>query len=170
MQQERDDAMDHKRSFNITFVFMLMHTLGLTLVMRTRQGSQILGLPCALALGLMVVWTTVAQDSLMFAWIALWLLCLIKRRVESVRLVNKGERIHSQYDGWPFDAIRFCRSENTAKLVVEPILVGVLGGVLYWIYGQNGWRPTGLPYYILTGVVTLPFVELAKQTIWKRRL
>jgi hypothetical protein len=169
MQQERDDAMNQKRSFNIVYALMVMHQRALTVPMRNRWGVNALGMSCALALILMFVWTMVTQDSLMFCWIGFWLLCFIKRRVEAVRLVNKGERIHSQADGLPFDALRLCRSENTAKLVVEPILVGVLGGVLYWIYEQNGWRPTGLPYFILSGVVTLPFVELVKQTIWKRR-
>ena len=116
----------------------------------------------------MVLWAAFSRDPFMWAWIALWLLCLIRRRIEAVKLAGSG--MHSHYDGWPCDAIRYVRSEKAAKLVVEPILVGILGGILFWIYGECGLRPTGLPYFLLSGVFTLPFVETVKQTIWNRRL
>jgi hypothetical protein len=32
-----------------------------------------------------------------------------------------------------------------------------------------GWPPSGLPFFLLAGVVTLPFVEIVKQRTWERR-
>ncbi len=118
----------------------------------------------------MVLWAAFSRDPFMWGWVGFWLLCQICRRIESVRLARSGARIHSQYDGWPFDTIRFGRTEKAAKLVVEPMLVGILGGILHWIYDTYlGMPPYGLPYFLLAGVVTLPFVELVKQTVWQRR-
>ena len=93
----------------------------------------------------------------------------IRRQREALRL-SKGGTVHSQHDGNSFDARRFCRSERTAKLIVEPILVAIFGTVLWWIYLRMGWHRHGLPAFILTGIFTLPFVEKVKQTVWERRL
>ena len=119
---------------------------------------------------MMCVWAMVSHDNFMWIWIGFWLLCQLKRRVESVKLARSGAWIHSQYDGWPFDAIKYARTEKVAKMVVEPILVGILGGILYWIYSQYGLKPTGLPYFFLSGIFTLPFVEIVKQTIWEKKI
>jgi hypothetical protein len=110
-----------------------------------------------------------ARDPFMWVWTVFWVLCLILRQREAMRL-SKGGTVHSQYDGNPFDAKRFCRSERTAKLIVEPILIGIFGALLWWIYQQMGWDPRGLPAFFLTGIITFPFVEQVKQTAWERRL
>jgi hypothetical protein len=34
---------------------------------------------------------------------------------------------------------------------------------------EIGRDPRGLPYFLLTGCVTLPAVEIVKQTVWNRR-
>ena len=66
--------------------------------------------------------------------------------------------------------MRFCRSERTAKLIVEPIIVAIFGTILWWIYLRMGWDRHGLPAFIWTGLITLPFVERVKQAAWQRRL
>ena len=91
----------------------------------------------------------------------------IKRRHEANRIEGQ---VDSRYDGWPFDAIRYCRTEQPAKKVIEPILVGILGGFLYWVYTTAGLSPRGLPGFLLFGLITLPFVESVKQAAWKKRL
>jgi hypothetical protein len=169
MEQQRDDAMNWKRNFNIAWWLCLMHQRGLILFMRKGFGVRALGVPCALAFVLMFLWATFSRDPFMWLWMGMWLLCQVKRRAESLKLARSGAMIHSQYDGWPFDAVRFAGSEKAAKLVVEPILVGILGGLLYWIYGEQGWSPYGLPYFVLAGCFSLPLVEAVKQTIWERR-
>jgi hypothetical protein len=170
MPQQQENGDNWKRNFNVTHSIFLMHQRALTVPMRNQYGGQALGTPCALALVMMLLWWMATHDDFMLLWIGFWLLCFIKRRAEAVRLAKNGARIHSHYDGWPFDAIRFARSERAAKMMVEPILVGILGGFLFWVYQENGWRPTGLPYFVLSGVVTLPFVEMVKQTAWDKRL
>ena len=89
-----------------------------------------------------------------------------KRRSESLRLVRERAGIHGDYDG---HCINLGSDERRAKLLFEPFLVGVLGCIVFWIYSENGWSPMGLPFFLLSGVFTLPFVERVKQTMWDRR-
>src|SRR5262249_9365931 len=93
-----------------------------------------------------------------------------KRRVEALKLAASGAKIHTWYDGYPFDAIRFVKTEYQAKRFVEPLLCGVLGALLFVIYQENNLPVHGLPYFVLTGVFTLSFIEAVKNTIWQKRL
>ncbi len=170
MQQQQNDAFgDWKRNFNIATWLCTIHQRAITIPMRRTYGQQALGTPCALAVVMMLLWSMATQDSLMWLWMALWFLCFMKRRIEANKMAKDGTRIHSQYDGWPSDAIKFGKTEKAAKMVVEPMLAGLMGGILFWVYGEQGWSPTGLPYFFLAGMFTLPMVEGVKQTIWDRR-
>jgi hypothetical protein len=169
-REDPNDPFSWKRNFNITFSLMLMHQRALTVPMRSYYGIQGLGTPCFFALVMMFLWTIFTQDNLMWVWMGIWIVCFIQRRWQSVRLYRKGYRIHTQYDGFPFDTIRFGRTEKACKLVVEPLLIGILGGIAYWYYGEQGWSPYGLPYFLLSGVFSLPFIELVKQTIWEKQI
>jgi hypothetical protein len=169
-QQEQTDFMTKwKNNFNWAYSVALVHQRCLVIPMRKGFGVQALGTPCALALVLMAVWGLCTRDMLLWAWAGLWSLYFLVRRAESVKLGKSGAKVHSQYDGWPFDAIRIGRTEKMAKLVVEPLLVVILGGLVFWGYQQMHWPPYGLPYFLLAGGFTLPFVETVKQKIWERR-
>jgi hypothetical protein len=167
-QQQQNDPMNWKRNFNILAWFCLVHGRALTLLIRSRNGKDSLGVPCALALVMMFLWATFTQDTLIWVWMAVWFFFLIVRRVETVWLTRRGERIHSQYDGWPGPAYWFCRSERIAKLIIEPTLFAIVGALLYGSYEQAGLSPRGMPWFLLAGMFTLPFVECVKQTIQER--
>jgi hypothetical protein len=168
-QQQQDLSAKWKRNFGIIFSLCVIHQRALTIPMRSRFGVQALAQPCFFALGLMFLWATFTRDPFMWLWMGYWFLHFLYRRAEALRLARSGEKIHSQYDGWPHDAVRFGRTEKAAKMVVEPIEVAILGGILYWIYAKEGWPVRGLPLFLLSGAFTLPFVEMVKQTIWERR-
>lgn len=165
-QEELDFSEKLKRNFNIGHFLFLIHQRAIVVVCRDNWGTQALGFPCLCAFMLMMLWYVFTHDNLMLAWIGFWLLCLAKRRMESVRLAKSGAVIHSRYDGWP---INLGSNENRAKLIYEPVLVGILGFMAFKFYQHMGWRPTGLPYFLLLGVATLPFVEMVKQKAWERR-
>jgi hypothetical protein len=118
----------------------------------------------------MVFWAATSRDPFLWAWVALWVGCFAFRRIESIRLWRQGVRIHSYYDGWPRDGMNYVKSEKIAKLVVEPVLVGLLGGFVMWIYSENGWPLDGLPRFLLLGCFTLPAVETIKQLVWHKRV
>ena len=169
MSQERQSDIfeNYKRNFNIFAWFATIHQRGIVVMNRKHFGTEALGFPSFFALILMFFWAALTQDIFMWGWIGLWMLFQLKRRMEAARIAGQ---VHSQYDGWPFDAIRLCGSEKTAKMVVEPVLIAILGGIAYWLYTENGLSPYGLPYFLLTGVVTIPFVEWVRQAAWDKHL
>jgi hypothetical protein len=171
MQQQEQHSMveNWRRNFNIAYSLLLIHQRGIIIPMRERFGKDVFGFHCVLALVLMCLWAAFSKDMFMWLWIGLWVLYLAKRRDEAARLAKDG-KTHSQYDGWPAEAIKLGRTEKAAKLVVEPVLVGIVGGILFWIYQEAGLPVYGLPYFFLAGVFTLPFVERVKQIIWERRV
>ncbi len=169
MKQQGDNGLSYKQGFNLLYTLCILHQRALTVVSRRRFGVQALRLPCLLALVLMVLWAGFTNDNLLWLWTGLWFVCFLRRRVEAVRLVRGGVRVHSWYDGFPADVCRYVRSEKVAKRIVEPALVGLLGGILWWIYGEQGWGTAGLPTFLLTGLFTLPFVELVKRAAWEKR-
>jgi len=171
MQQQNDqnDPFQWKRNFNVGYNLCLIHQRAIVVPLRTAWGPQALGVPCALALVLTVLWATFSRDPLLYGWCALWLTCQVGRRAESLWLWATGARLHGWYDGYPFVAILLGRTENAAKLVVEPLLVGGMGGAAYWWYDRCHFSPYGLPYFLLAGCFSLPFVEIVKRTIWQRR-
>lgn len=171
MQQQQDDFMTrYKRNFNIAYSVLLIHQRAIIIPIRERFGKEILGLPCALSLALMCGWAALSRDVFMWVWVAIWIVSLAKRKNESAQLAQKGVVIHSRYDGWPTEAIKYGRTEKIAKLVVEPIIVGVLGAVLFLIYQGAGLPIYGLPYFFLIGVASLVFEEKFKQLTWERRI
>ncbi len=157
-----------KRNFNIAYALCVMHQRALTVPMRKNFGTEALGLPCLLALIMMVLWATFSRDYYMWCYTGVWLVFFTHRRVQSLKLAQT-QRIYSQYDGWPVDWMRLIKDENKAKLIVEPFLVTIAGLVALWVYQAHGWDVRGLPYFLLGGCFTLPMIELAKQTMWKRK-
>jgi hypothetical protein len=169
VNQQNNDALSHKQTFNLLHIFGLAHQRALTVPLRSGYGVEALGLPCLLAVVMMFLWAGFSRDPFLLWWLGIWFVFQGVRRFESLRLNWKGVRIHTHYDGWPHVTIRLGRTEGMAKLVAEPLVVGVLGGIIYWVYQEQGWSLYGLPYFFLTGCFTLPFVELINQMIWKRR-
>jgi len=166
-ESQHDMLQNWKRNSNIAVWLATIHQRGIVVMCRKYWGTQALGLPCFFALLLMMAWAAFSRDLFMYIWIAVWLACFLKRRMEAVRIERQ---VDSRYDGYSFDAMRYCNSEATAKRVVEPILVAILGAIVYWLYTRAGLSPYGLPYYLLTGAFTLPLVEGVKQAAWKKRL
>jgi hypothetical protein len=166
VQQQHAEQPDSKTSFNIAYTLALIHQRGIIIIGRKMFGKEALGRPCFFAFILMCMWAAFSRDIFMHLWVVLWLLHYIVRRAEAVRLTRTGQ-VHSYSDG---STINLGSNENAAKLVYEPVLVGILGGFLFWLYNENDWSPYGLPYYLLAGCFSLPFVEWVKQTIWERRV
>lgn len=166
-QQEDDIAQKFKRNFNIAYSLFSMHQRALVVTCRSKWGTQALGFPCLGAFIMMFLWYVATHDNFMLAWIGLWIVFQIKRRIEAVKLSGQ---IHSRYEGWPDDAMKFVKDEKTAKKIVEPVMFGILGGFLYWVYKENGLPATGLPTFLLAGLVTLPFIESVNRTMWERKL
>jgi hypothetical protein len=119
-----------------------------------------LGLPCVFALIMMLLWATFSHDGYLYCYAGLWLVCFCHRRIQSLVLARR-ERIHSLSDGNPLLG---------NKLIIEPVVIGLIGYGVLWLYEQEGYDPQGLPYFLLLGCFTVPFVEWTRQAMWRRRL
>lgn len=166
--QQQDNYWDTwKRDFHIVYWLATFHQRCLVIVSRSHWGLQALGWQCGVALVLMIGWAYFSRDDLMWGWIALWGGSYIQRHREARRIEGQ---VSSKSDGWPRDAMRFCGSEEIAKRVVEPVLIGLLGFITLKVYEDLGWPVSGLPAFLLGGVFTVSFVEWVHQTTWQKRL
>ncbi len=159
MSTEKQMTMGQK--FNVALTLCMILQRALVVPVRKGWGVRALGVPCALAFVLMILWAGLSRDGFMWAWVAIWLWGQVARRIESVRAVG----IHTQYDGTSI----LCRNDKSAKFFLEPFLFFCLGGLLMTVYQENGWTPYGLPYFFMIGSVAIPFVEWVKHTVWQRR-
>jgi hypothetical protein len=166
MPHQQQQELTFKDKFNFAHSLCVYHQRCLV-IDRTHWGTEALGKPCAFAAGLMLIWYLVTADAGMLLWMGWWFLVFIKRRIEAVKLVGQ---VHSWYDGYPHSSMKFTKSEDTAKRVVEPVMVGIAGLIALWFYREMGWRCTGLPAFLLAGFFTLPFVEWVKHSVLKRQL
>jgi hypothetical protein len=167
MVQQQQQELTFKEKFNFAYSLCVYHQRCLVVICRDRWGKNALGFPSALGLLMMVIWYMLSQDPFMLAWTGAWCIYQLKRRGEAVKLTGQ---VPSYSDGRCIDGDRFGMSEKTAKTVLEPIMFGLLGGFLYWVYDVNGWSVRGLPAFLLLGIFTLPAVEWAKQAAWERKL
>lgn len=106
----------------------------LEVILRKNFGSKYFGIPSAVALFAVPAWTLFwPGESPVGIW-ALWILFVVmqlRARLESARMVAKGEIIHTRYNGWPRLASFFKRmSEQKIKAGLEPVVVFVAGALL----------------------------------------
>lgn len=167
--QKQEQNWPEEMKKNINFAFWLAQIVQRCFVPITRHkfGTEALGLPCLFAAILMWVWATFARDVLMLWWLGFWAVMYVIRRIEAARLSGW---IYSLYDGWPFDALRFCKSEATAKRVVEPIMLAIVGFIAFKVYEVQGWQYRGLPYFFFAGAICVSFVAGMQERMWNKKV
>src|SRR5258708_28807105 len=140
-QQQQEEPYDPWKYLKVAFHRIVWlcasHQRGLIVITRKNFGKSALGIPAVYGLLLIFVWTGASKDPFMSVWVIFWLLFLVKRRFETWRMAKAGIRVHSHYDGWPRIAMLFCRTEGTARLVVEPLMIAILGCILLVVYEKN---------------------------------
>jgi len=165
VQQQQDDMFkDWRRNTNFAYSLCMAYQRALLVPFRNKWGTQALGFPCLFGFGLMFLWYVATADFGLVAWMGLWLVSLVIRRAEAVKIAGQ---VHSHADGSP---INLGTNEYLARRVYEPIGIAIIGGFLYWLYTENGMSPKGLPYFFLGGLVALPFVETVKRMVWERKI
>ena len=169
-QQGFDWVEAQKRNWNLIVFALAVWQRAIVVPMRHRFGVEALGSICVASFLFMAVWAWCWHDPLMWAYLGYWTLCVLQRRAEARRLVRKGERIHSLADGWPREAMRFpfVRTQNTAKLRIEPLNAFGCGLV---VLGLARWlnTPPGLACFLMAGSIPMNAIETMRQRIWRRR-
>jgi hypothetical protein len=171
VQEQRKDFPKKEDAFNVLMFFCAIHQRAVIVPFRIRYGAEGLGLPALWALVLMFFWWGFSADPLMLGWMCLWFAAVVVRRIESLRLSRKGEKVYSFYDGRPYMAMKVpgVKTESIAKMVVEPLFLFTVGLIYYFMAKDMGWRQ-GFSYFMMLSIFTLPFLEGVRQTVWKRRV
>lgn len=116
--------------------------LPLEVLLRRRFGARFFGFPTLAGLVAIPVWITFWPEKNpgpMTGFGALVLLMLIRARVESLRMVAKGDLVHTRYNGWPRIAAIFRRtSETKIKGFIEPVLGLGVGVATMYVYEPLG--------------------------------
>jgi hypothetical protein len=103
-------------------------------ILRKNFGSKYFGIPSAIALFAVPAWTLFWPGESPVGMWALWILFVLmqlRARLESVRMVAKGDVVHTRYNGWPRLASVFKRmSEQKIKAGLEPVVVFLVGALL----------------------------------------
>lgn len=102
--------------------------------LRTRFGSKYFGMPSLVGMFAvpmwMLFWPGESSTPLMVFW-CLYLVMQLRARLESVRMVARGDFVHTRYNGFPRLAKFFTKSsERTIKAGLEPVAVIFTGVML----------------------------------------
>lgn len=166
MQQQQKE-LSYKEKFNIVVFLCVAFQRAIVIVTRKGFGLQALGKECVFAFCLIILWAVYSQDVFMWVWLIIWCICMAKRRMEASKAFKSGAAVHSYYDGWP---INLGKDERMAKLWYEPACAVILGAILWWWYGQNGWATRGLPCFLFWGAIAMRVVESVKKKAQDRRM
>jgi hypothetical protein len=169
-QQQPNIVEDFKRNFNIGCTILTIWQRAIIVPMRNQFGVESLGLICLMSFCLMAVWAAWSGDQFMWGYLALWTVCLLRRRFEASRLAVRGEKVHSRSEGWPQAAMRvpFVRTPETAILIVEPLFTFAYG-VGFWFLAREIGTPPGLAYFLMGGALAMRSVASIQQKIFQRR-
>jgi hypothetical protein len=162
MHQEQQDT-SARTSFTIMFAILLALQRAFTVPLHSMWGTQALGVPCLLCLGLLFGWSALSRDPFMWVYTILWFLFFAQRRIQALWY---RKNIHS----WDEGTSALCKNQPVARLIVEPGLVMVMGLIALWYYQQQEWAPHGLPYFLIGGAVVMIAVETFRKQAWLRKL
>jgi hypothetical protein len=125
---------DAQKAANILVLAAQVIASPVEVMLRKNFGSKYFGVPSAIALFAVPMWALFwPGESPLGLWVlwVLFILMQLRARLESVRMLAKGQFIHTRYNGWPRLASVFKRMpEQKIKAGLEPLLVFVAGVLL----------------------------------------
>jgi hypothetical protein len=136
-----------------------IHATCISPFIRSGFGKNALGWNGVLAFALL--WYMACTEKGMGWYFAAWFIALILRRIQTFRMLRRGELIHTRYSGYPWLAMKcpFVRTEHTAQLFVEPMGCIVAGVLLAHLSpGMGGFVLFGFVSFIvragIEGIIT----------------
>ncbi|MFO0831531.1 MAG: hypothetical protein U0637_06780 [Phycisphaerales bacterium] len=174
MQQQQPEQQnlwtpieDAKRAFSfLAFVAqVLAHPVEVFL--RTGFGSQYFGIAALVSFFAVPMWMvffpTENPAGIWIFW-ALYLVMQLRARIETTRLLSKGERLHSRYNGFPRLAKAFkSMPESKLKGSIEPLAV-----LLTALAVMQGSVPLGS--YLIAAAFALAFNNALIDAVTKARV
>jgi hypothetical protein len=123
-QQKKGDGL------GVLYFLCNIHATCISPFIRSGFGKNALGWNGLLAFTLL--WYMACTEKGMGWYFAAWFVALIYRRIQTFRMLRRGELIHTRYSGHPWLALKcpFVRTEYTATVFVEPMLCFIAGVAL----------------------------------------
>lgn len=122
---------DAKKGANFMMLAAQVLASPIEVFLRTRFGSRYFGVPSAIAILALPMWSLLwpREDPrpLLIFW-GLYILMQLRARVEGMRMVARGDHVHSRYNGRPRLARIFRKMpEQKIKVVAETVVVCAIG-------------------------------------------
>jgi hypothetical protein len=143
-QQKKGDGL------NALYFLCNIHATCISPFIRSGFGKNALGWNGVLAFT--VLWYMACTEKFMGWYFVAWFVVLICRRIQTARILRRGELIHSRYSGYPWLAMKcpFVRTEYTAEVFVEPMGCFFAGALLCPLSpGMGGFVMLGFLSFIL---------------------
>lgn len=140
MQQPQGpgDKLTPQNSTNAVGFAALCLATCVSVFIRRGFGAEALGFNGAVAFIILLVCAGGDQTGGMLLYFFAWLVALMTQRAITIRNEVAGRYQHSKYTGWPVVAMKFCKTESTAKRWVEPFLCVVFGIALLQVSESVG--------------------------------
>jgi hypothetical protein len=167
--EKREELVTKKGAFKLVMMFLIAHQRALTVPIRKFYGAEALGFPGVYAVVLMVGWAAASRDPLMWAWLAMWLVTLVVRRLETMKLVRQGKRLHTMHDGTPYSVLRGW-DERAARFIIEPLVMFAMGLGVRFIAVDFRLPQKGLSLFLMLGIFTLPMLEMIRGQLMRKRV
>ena len=130
-EEQQQNVSDFRTSVNFLYFLAKSHCFCLWPFMRHSFGIHMPGFLGLFAMFIIIGQFMATRDLVMMQYLCVWFVLLIFHRIRGTFLWYRGQREHSEYDGWPWLAMRvpFTKNEVHAKNA-EPNLCLILGAVL----------------------------------------
>ncbi len=153
-QQQNNDPMQMKDTFNLVYALVHGHSTAITPFLRTSFGKEALGMNGLAALAIILLYGGLMNCYEMFIYLCVWLVAVIYQRVKQFRNRMNGFVQHSRYNGYPALAYKLfprIQSEGNAKGAEAFLCLGV-GWLLTYVSQPLGW-------FVMAGWVSIMFSE-----------
>lgn len=160
MQNQQENKLTPQKTLNSAGFLLLCCATTITPFTRKKFGVEALGFNGFGAFILLLVMAGADETGVALWYFLAWFIALIIRRLQSESA--KGVR-HSCYDGTPWLAMMFCKSEGTAKRVVEPLLCVGAG------LGLAQVSPT-VGALVMTGAFAIAMLQSTRSMIDRLRI
>lgn len=166
-QQGPADHINMRNTTNLASFAVLAHSTCFTPFLRIGFGAEALGFNGAAAFIMVLLFAGAFPDQGGMSFFWLWLGALLFQRVTSDRNRLKKKIItHSRYSGFPALTMKLfpcIKQESTARAIGEPMLLVLLGLLLYQVS-----EPLGA--WVMSGSVSLVMVHCVSEQIDRRKL
>lgn len=170
-QQQQPEGLwtpvqDAKRAFSFLAFASQVLAYPVEVWLRTGMGPQYGGVTALVALFAVPMWSVFfpgeSPTGLWLFWLG-FLVMQLRARIETTRMIAKGEVIHSRYNGWPRLARAFkSMPESRIKAAIEPLAV-----FLTALAVMEGSAPLGT--YLIAAALALAFNNALIDAVSKAR-